>query len=103
MVVGTLVSGPASPDLLLGFCLRAATGFRRRPFQVSGEFFGKGEVMSVGVFRKGLIALGAAVAVAVEALVDGALDQSEGISIVVAFLVAYGVYRVPNKAPYSDF
>jgi hypothetical protein len=57
--------------------------------------------MSVGVFRKGLIALGAAIAVAVDALVDGAVSQSEGISIVVAFLVAYGVYRVPNK-PIED-
>ena len=53
--------------------------------------------MSIGMFRKGLIALGAAIAVAVEALADGNVNSSEGVSIVVAFLVAYGVYRVPNK------
>lgn len=57
--------------------------------------------MSVAVFRKALIAVGAALTVLTTALVDGAVSQSEGIAVVVAFLSAFGVYRVPN-AEVSD-
>lgn len=52
--------------------------------------------MTVAMFRKGLIALSAAAGVAAAALADRSLDANEAIGVVLAFLGAYGVYRVPN-------
>jgi len=55
--------------------------------------------MTVAMFNKALVALGAALAVAATALADGSIDVTEGIGVVLAFLAAYGVYRVPNADP----
>ena len=55
--------------------------------------------MTVAMFRKALVALSAALAVATTALVDGNINASEGVGVVLAFLAAYGVYRVPNADP----
>ena len=54
--------------------------------------------MTVANVRKFLVAIGAAVGVAATALVDGAVDTSEAIAIVLAFLGALGVYQVKNEA-----
>ena len=51
---------------------------------------------NVGHVRKFLVAVGAAAGVAVTALADGAIDTSEGIAVVLAFLGAIGVYQVRN-------
>ena len=55
--------------------------------------------MTVAMFRKALVALSAALAVATTALVDGDINASEGVGVLLAFLAAYGVYRVPNAEP----
>ena len=55
--------------------------------------------MTVATIRKALVAVGAAIAVAVTALVDGSVDTTEAIAVVLAFLGSYGVYRVPNADP----
>lgn len=55
--------------------------------------------MSVGMFRKAIAAAIAALTILGTALVDGAVSQSEGIAVVVAFLSAFGVYRVRNEQP----
>jgi len=48
------------------------------------------------MFRKAIVALTAALAVAGTALADGNINTSEGVGVLLAFLAAYGVYRVPN-------
>lgn len=53
--------------------------------------------MTVSNIRKFLVAVVAAAGVAVTALTDGAVDTSEGIAIVLAFLGALGVYQVKNE------
>lgn len=53
-------------------------------------------------FRKFLVALGVAVGVAVTAVADGAVNQSEWFAIAAAFLGSYGVYRVPNAEPVEE-
>ena len=55
-------------------------------------------MMTVANVRKFLVAVGAAVGVAATALADGAVDTSEAIAIVLAFLGALGVYQVKNEA-----
>ena len=55
--------------------------------------------MTVAMFRKALVALTAALAVAGTALADGTINATEGIGVALAFLAAYGVYRVPNADP----
>ena len=52
--------------------------------------------MTVAMFRKAIVALTAALAVAGTALADGNINTSEGVGVLLAFLAAYGVYRVPN-------
>lgn len=51
------------------------------------------------VFRKAIIAVAAALGVLGSALADGNVSTEEGIAVVLAFLTAYGVYRVPNATP----
>jgi hypothetical protein len=62
----------------------------------SGKFFGKGFLMTVAHFRKFIVALAAALSVLGAGLSDGEIDSSEAVAVGLAFLGAYGVYRVPN-------
>lgn len=55
--------------------------------------------MSVSMFRKAIIALAAALGVLGAALADGSVDASEGVAVALAFLTAFGIYRVPNSGP----
>lgn len=50
----------------------------------------------MGNIRKFLVAISAASAVATAALVDAELTTTEAIQIALAFLGAWGVYRVRN-------
>jgi hypothetical protein len=52
--------------------------------------------MTAAMFRKAFVAIGAAAGVAAAALADGSFDTNEIIGVILAFLGAYGVYRVPN-------
>lgn len=53
--------------------------------------------MNVKHIRKLLVAVAAALASLTLALVDEQVTSSEGVAVAVAFLAAYGVYRIPNE------
>jgi len=54
--------------------------------------------VKISAYWKSVIASLAPVLATVQAAADdGAFDSSEGITIAIALLIAFGVYRVPNK------
>jgi hypothetical protein len=72
-----------------------------RPLWFGESFLEKGCVVSVAQFRKFIVALTAALSVLGAGLADGEIDASEGVAVVLSFLGAYGVYRIPN-APVEE-
>src|SRR5690606_41448433 len=58
----------------------------------------RGGHVKISAYWKSVIASRAPVLATVQAAADdGAFDSSEGITIAIALLIAFGVYRVPNK------
>lgn len=56
--------------------------------------------MKINAYWKGVIAGLAPVLVTVQSAVDdGHVDVGEGLGIAGALLIAFGVWRVPNKTP----
>lgn len=53
-------------------------------------------------YRKAFVAASGVLVALGEALSDGSLDMTDGMQILGAIALAYGVYRVPNAAPESD-